>query len=99
MVCKYDCRVAVSVVKAKLSEWGVEERNFTYDLNGLGQAFKGFFPDALPFNNMAAPIANTRAEEKGIKAIYHDLKSQAAFLLYRDMKSVKLSLCLYSFIF
>lgn len=86
MVCKYDCSLAVSVVKAKLSEWGVEERNFTYDLNGLGQAFKGFFPDAVPFNNMSAPIASTKSEEKGIKALYHDLKSQAAFLFYRDIK-------------
>lgn len=91
-VCRYDSRVAIATVKEKLIEWGVEEKNFTYDLNGLGQSFKGFFPDAIPFNNMAAPIAMNIEDEKGIKYLYHDLKSQCAYMFYKDIKDLTLSI-------
>ena len=63
---------------AKLREWGVEECNFTYDMQGIGQYFKGFFKDAVPFNNQSAPIARNHQEEEGIKYLYKDLKSQCA---------------------
>jgi hypothetical protein len=49
----------------------VAEENFTYDLNGLGQGFKGFFPKALPFNNRES------VDEK-YKGVYDTLKSQCA---------------------
>jgi hypothetical protein len=82
-VMRVDARILVSAVKQQLAEWGVSEENFTYDVNGIGQALKGHFPNAVPFNNMAAPIAATRSEESGIKALYRDLKSQAAYLFYK----------------
>lgn len=92
MVCKYDSRIAIGMVREKLIEWGVEEKNFTYDLNGLGQSFKGFFPEAVPFNNMGAPIARNEEEGKSIKYLYHDLKSQVAYLFYRDIKDLAFSI-------
>lgn len=63
VVMRLDSKTVVSVVKTKLREWGVEERNFTYDMQGIGQYFKGFFPDALPFNNQMAPVAMNKEEK------------------------------------
>lgn len=71
--CRMDAKSTVETIKAKLSEWGVMEENFTYDLNGIGQIVKGFFPNAMPFNNMAAV-------EPDFKYIYANLKSQAAYM-------------------
>lgn len=92
IVCRLDSRTLVSVVSAKLREWGVQECNFTYDMQGIGQYFKGFFPDAIPFNNQAAPIAGNRKEEDGIKKLYKDLKSQCAILFYLAVKDRKISI-------
>ena len=91
-VARFDSRTVISAIKEKLAEWGVLEQNFTYDLNGLGQALKGFFPFAVPFNNCAAPIASSRADEKGIKALYKDLKSQCAYLFYKDIIELNISI-------
>lgn len=71
-VCKLNSKDTVEVVKAKLVEWGVPENHFTYDLNGLGQTFKGFFKHALPFNNL-------EAVKPKYKNIYDNVKSQCAY--------------------
>ena len=92
VVMRLDSQTLVYTVMAKLREWGVEERNFTYDMQGIGQYFKGFFKDAVPFNNQAAPIAATKQEEKGIKYLYKDLKSQCAFLFYKIIKDKGISI-------
>ncbi len=92
VVFRLDPKTLVSVVKSKLAEWGVEECNFTYDMQGIGQYFKGFFKDAVPFNNQAAPIAQTREEETGIKYLYKDLKSQCAWLFYKKIKGKEISI-------
>ena len=92
VVLRLNAKTLVSVVKAKLAEWGVEECNFTYDMQGIGQYFKGFFPEAVPFNNQAAPIAQNRHEEEGIKYLYKDLKSQCAFLFYEAIKNKTISI-------
>ena len=92
VVMRLDPKTVVSVVQTKLREWGVEECNFTYDMQGIGQYFKGFFKDALPFNNQMAPVAITRDEEDGIKYLYKDLKSQSAWLFYKDVKELKISI-------
>ena len=92
VVMRLDSKTVVSVVQAKLREWGVEEKNFTYDMQGIGQYFKGFFPDAMPFNNQLAPIALTREERDGIKFLYKDLKSQCAFMFYEDIKNGRISI-------
>jgi len=76
-VCNYSGKQTIPVVKEKLKEWGVPETNFTYDLNGLGQWFKGkdgYFPNAVPF-------CNTAAVDPKLKYVYNSLKSQAAYLL------------------
>lgn len=91
-VMRLDSRTLVSAVKATLREWGVEECHFTYDMQGIGQYFKGYFPDAVPFNNQGAPIPSTREERDGIKYLYKDLKSQCAFLFYRMIKEKKISI-------
>lgn len=82
-VCRTDSRTVVATVKEKLSEWGVLEENMAYDLNGIGQYFKGYFPNACPFNNMAAPIAQSVSDQRGIRYLYANLKSQCAYLFYR----------------
>lgn len=84
-VCKMDSRNTVNAVRAKLAEWGVREENFTYDLNGLGQIFKGFFVNALPFNNKEA------VDEK-LKYIYANLKSQAAYLFAHKIINDEISI-------
>lgn len=92
VVMRLDSRTVVSVVQTKLREWGVEERNFTYDMQGIGQYFKGFFPEAIPFNNQAVPIALNRDEKEGIRYLYKDLKSQCAFIFYKEVKGLTISI-------
>lgn len=92
VVMRLDPKTVVAVVQVKLREWGVEERNFTYDMQGIGQYFKGFFKDALPFNNQLAPIALNREEKDGINYLYKDLKSQCAFMFYKDIKELNISI-------
>lgn len=91
-VMRLDPKTVVSVVYAKLKEWGVEERNFTYDMQGIGQYFKGFFPDAVPFNNQASPIATSKDEKDGIKYLYKDIKSQCAWIFYKAVKERTISI-------
>ena len=92
IVMRLDPKTVVEVVMAKLREWGVEECNFTYDMQGIGQYFKGFFKDAVPFNNQAAPIAYSKSEEEGIKYLYKDLKSQCAWIFYKAIKELNISI-------
>lgn len=91
-VCRTDSRTVVAVVKEKLAEWGVLEENMSYDLNGIGQYFKGYFPSAVPFNNMASPIALNAKDSKGIKYLYANLKSQCAYLFYKKIIAREISI-------
>ena len=77
-VCKLNSKDTCSAIKAKLEEWGVTENHFTYDLNGLGQMFKGFFPHAIPFNNI-------EAVKPKYKNIYDNIKSQCAYTFAEDI--------------
>ena len=49
------------------------EENFCYDLNGVGQTFKGFFKRAVPFNNR-------ESVDVKLKNVYDTIKSQSAYL-------------------
>jgi len=91
-VGRFDSKTLVDVVKAKLVEWGVEEENFAYDFQGIGQILEGHFPDAVKFINQAAPIAEDRKQEDGIKKLYKDLKSQCAVLTYKMFRDQELSI-------
>jgi len=71
-VCRKDSKGSLEAVSSKLDEWGILEENFAYDLNGIGQAFRGFFKRAVPFNNMAS------VEDK-YRSVYDNLKSQCAY--------------------
>ena len=84
-VCHHNSARTVDIVKAKLTQWGVREENFTYDLNGVGQTFKGFFPKANPFNNVEA------VDEK-MKHLYVNLKSQAAYEFAMDLIEGRISI-------
>ena len=77
-VCKLDSVSTCNAIKAKLDEWGVLEKNFVYDLNGLGQTFKGFFKQARPFNNVEAVDAK-------FKNIYDNKKSQCMYLFAKKV--------------
>lgn len=83
--CHLDPARTVEVVKSKLAEWGVMEENFTYDLNGVGQTFKGFFPRAQPFNNQ-------EQVDPSVKHLYGNLKSQAAYLFAMDLIEGRISI-------
>ncbi len=84
-VCRHDSARTVDIVRGKLMEWGVREENFTYDLNGVGQTFKGFFPKATPFNNL-------EAVDPAMKHLYVNLKSQAAYELAMDLIEGRMSI-------
>lgn len=71
-VCRRDPYNTVPLIKAKLREWGVLEQNFVYDLQGMGQVFKGAFPNAVPFNNQEAVAKEDRN-------LYDCIKSQCAY--------------------
>lgn len=92
VVLRLDAKTLVSCIQTKLREWGVEEHNFTYDLQGIGQYLKGFMPEAVPFNNQAAPMAKNKKEQEGVKYLYKNLKSQCAWLFYRLVKDRGLSI-------
>lgn len=83
-VCKLDSQDAVNAVKAKLDEWGVLEKNFIYDLNGVGQTFKGFFRQARPFNNVEAVDAK-------FKNVYDNKKSQCMYLFAKKVINGEIS--------
>lgn len=91
-VCRFDSKTLVSVVQAKLLEWGVQEENFTYDFQGVGQLMEGFFKNAVKFVNQGTPIAASKAEEEGVKKLYKDLKSQCAVLLYKKFRDREISI-------
>lgn len=69
-VCSKDSKKTLEFTKALLERWRVREDNFAYDLIGVGQIFKGFFPKAIPFN------AKEAVQEK-FKGMYYNLKAQA----------------------
>lgn len=71
-VCQKDAFTTIGLVSAKLKEWGVLEENFAYDLNGMGQVFKGAFPKAVRFNNQEAVALSD-------KYLYDNKKSQCAY--------------------
>lgn len=85
-VCRNDPKTAIALVKQKLEEWGVREENFVYDLNGVGQTFKGFFKGAVPFNNMGAALPTGSADRESIKHMYANLKSQCAWMFVQKLK-------------
>lgn len=83
--CSSSSKMAMQSVKNKLEEWGVMEEDFTYDLSGIGQSFKGFFPRAVPFNNRES------VDEK-YKGQYDNIKSQCAYLFYQALNNLNISI-------
>jgi hypothetical protein len=84
-VCKLDSKSTISAVNSKLSDWGILQEDFVYDLQGLGQTFKGFFPKAVPFNNQEAVDAS-------VKNVYANLKSQCAYAFAEDLWNGEVSI-------
>lgn len=84
-VCQRDPYTTIPIIKAKLKEWGVLEQNFTYDLQGMGQVFKGAFPNAVPFNNQEACEGDDRK-------LYDCVKSQAAYLFAQHTQQAEWSI-------
>ena len=80
-VCQLDAQDNINHVKAKLNEWGVREENFAFDQNGVGQAYKGFFKRAVPFNNQEGPYAQDKRDLELVKEDHDTLKSQCAYNL------------------
>jgi hypothetical protein len=84
-VFKLDPKSTVNAIRSKLEEWGVLEENFAYDLQGVGQTLKGWFPRAVPFNNQEA----VDAKEKNL---YGNLKSQCAYLFTTKLYEREISI-------
>ena len=84
-VCRLDSKGSVEAVQAKLNEWGVLEENFCYDLNGVGQTFKGYFKRAVPFNNRES------VDDK-LKNVYDTIKSQSAYLFAKKILNGEVSI-------
>lgn len=84
-VCRRDPYSTIPLIKAKLKEWGVLEQNFVYDLQGMGQVFKGAFPDAVPFNNQEAPDYENRK-------LYDNIKSQCAYAFAQHTQQAEWSI-------
>jgi hypothetical protein len=83
--CSSDSKTSMMSVKNKLEEWHVMEEDFTYDLSGIGQSFKGFFPKAVPFNNREA------VDDK-YKGQYDNIKSQCAYMFYHALNNGDISI-------
>ena len=82
--CNKDSQDTVNLVRAKLEEWRVNEENFCYDLNGVGQTLKGYFRRAKPFNNR-------QAVEDKYKGMYDNIKSQTFYMFARLLQESKIS--------
>ena len=73
-VCKLNFYDTIPLIKAKLKEWGVNEENFVFDEQGVGNILKGAFPNAVGFVNQAAP------DDEADRLHYDNQKSQMAYL-------------------
>lgn len=83
--CSASSKTVMQNVKNKLEEWNVLEEYFTYDLSGIGQSFKGFFPNAVPFNNRES------VDEK-YKGQFDNIKSQCVYMFYHALNDGYLSI-------
>lgn len=84
-VCRLDSKGSIEAVQSKLHEWSVLEEDFCYDLNGVGQSFKGYFKRAVPFNNRES------VDEK-LKNVYDTIKSQSAYLFAKKVINGEVSI-------
>lgn len=71
---------AVPWVRHFLTRNSIPESNFTYDSNGLGLWLKGYFKDAVPFNNKA------RSSDP---LIYGNKKTECAYICARKFRDGK----------
>ena len=83
--CSANSKEVLKTVKNKLEEWRVLDEDFTYDLSGIGQSFKGFFPNAKPFNNRES------VDDK-FKGQYDNIKSQCAYKFYHSLNDGEISI-------
>lgn len=79
-VISVDAKKTVAYVKDFLKLHGVLEENFCYDVNGLGQIFKGYMPRARPFNNKEMPT-------NGDRAMFENLKAECAYKFVQRIKA------------
>ena len=85
MVTQMDSRTLINATRSFLERKGVLEDNFAYDVNGVGQNFKGFFPRAVEFNNNGIPT-------NGDRNIFENLKSEYAYQLVGKFKDRAISI-------
>lgn len=85
MVAKVDSKTLVEKARSFLALHQVPEERFAYDVNGLGQLFRGWFPNAVAFNNGEVP-------SNGDRTIYENLKSEYAYKLVQKFKARELSI-------
>ena len=79
-VCTVDSKKTVEFAKEFLEQHNVIEEDFCYDVNGLGQVFKGYLPKAIPFNNKAMP-------SNGDRSMFENLKAECAYRFVERLKA------------
>ena len=84
-VCSLNSKDTVNVVSAKCREWQVTEDKFMYDLQGVGQIFAGFMPEAIGFNAQGAV-------DKEEKLLYANLKSKCAYMFSKSLSEKNISI-------
>ena len=87
-----DAANLIEAVRQQLAVWHVKEENFVYDVNGIGQAFRGFFKKAMPFNNMEAPWGKNDSDKQQAKLEFDTLKSQTFFSFADEIKMGNISI-------
>lgn len=79
-VIAVDPKKTIDYVREFLELHNVLEDSFCYDVNGLGQIFKGFMPNAKPFNNKETPSNEDRT-------IFENLKAECAYKCVHRLKA------------
>lgn len=84
-VVRVNSKDFVQVVKSFLERHNVLQEHFSYDVGGVGQYLKGYFPLAIPFNNFGVPT-------NGDRVLYDSLKSEMAYKLLLKIKDGSISI-------
>ncbi len=84
-VVRMNSKNFVEYTESLLKLWNCTHDRFSYDLQGVGQLLKGYFPMAIPFNNQETPTDGTRN-------VYRDRKSEFAYKLVNKIKLKQISI-------
>ena len=79
---KCDNQEAINITKKIMRDHRVLNRHFTYDSDGVGAGFNGFFPNSKPFVNNGTPL-----KLQGRKQQFQNLATQCGYLLCEKIRT------------